>query len=223
MKQQRIFLLPGFGEDAFIFDELRPCLKNYHLISVDYRPILNKFIFPFIDRVKFCKQLISYYNIEASDKIIGHSMGGYFAFQIREIQNNEICMIGAFSNPKKVIDYMPAFPRFSQLMAFSGLLKHEKVNDHLLEKIKDEQIKTIQEKVMTNFKSFTNLQLALMTEMNFASTIESTKPNPLRIHDKKDRIVAAPDEDFIPINGGHFCLNIYPNEVYDAMQTFLEQ
>lgn len=219
MKQQKIFLLPGFGEDVFVFDELKPLLKDYNLIAVDYRPVLNKFIFPFINRKDFCKKLISYYDIQVSDKIIGHSMGGYFAFQIREIQNNDICMIGAFSNPKKVIDYIPAFPRFSQVMAFTGLLKTEQVKTYLSDKIKDEQIKAIQERIMHNFKSFTNVQLALMTEMNFASKIETTKPNPLRIHDIKDRIVNAPDEDFIQVNGGHFCLNIYPNEVFIAMQN----
>jgi hypothetical protein len=51
-----------------------------------------------------------------------------------------------------------------------------------------------------------------MIEMNYQKKIESNLPNPLRIHDKADRIVAFPDEPYIQVSGGHFCLNLYPNE-----------
>jgi hypothetical protein len=74
---------------------------------------------------------------------------------------------------------------------------------------------------MDNFDHFTDNELGLMIEMNYQKKINSTLPNPLRIHDKADRIVAFPDEDFVQVKGGHFCLNLYPAETYAAMKDFL--
>lgn len=219
--KKNIFLLPGFGEDAYAFNQLKPFLKNYNLIDVDYRQTLNQFNFPFITVRNFAKQLIKNYNIQPDDKLIGHSMGGYFSFQIRELQSNEICMIASFNDPSKVIHIIPEFTRFTQIAAFTGLIKLPQVKKYLLDKIKDARIKEVQAHTMDNFKNFTNLQLALMIEMNYAPKIHSKKTNPLRIHDLKDRVVAPPDEHYIQINGGHFNLNLEPERVIDAMQDFL--
>lgn len=219
--KQKIFLLPGFGEDAFAFNQLRPFLSNYELVDVEYRRTLNKFNFPFITVKKFSKQLIKDYHIQPEDKLIGHSMGGYFSFQIREIQENPICMIASFNNPAKVLHIIPQFARFTQIASITGLVKLPQVKKILLEKIKDERIKEVQSHVMDNFATFTNIQLALMIEMNYAPKIYSKLPNPLRIHDIKDKVVQAPDEPYIQVGGGHFCLNIEPEKVVEAMQDFL--
>lgn len=222
--KKRIFLLPGFGEDTFCFNELIELIdeNKFEIIHVDYRNALNQFIFPIITRKQFCKRLIEQYEIKAEDRLIGHSMGGYFAFQIREINGSEICMIGSFSDTKKVIHTFPKYPRITQIVAFTGLIKTSFIKKYLLDKIKNEAYKEVQRNAMNNFKTFTNLELALMTEMFYENGISSNLPNPLRIHDKADRIIKSPDEDFVQVSGGHFCLNLYPNETYGAMKDFLK-
>lgn len=221
--QKRLFLLPGFGEDTFCFNELIPFINQhkYEIIHVDYRPVLDKFTFPVITVQQFARQLIRIYGIRNGDKLLGHSMGGYFSFQIRELIDTDICMIGSFNDPKKVIHMLPQFPRITLLAALSGLVKKKFLKDYLLAKIKDERYREIQSKIMDNFDNFTDNELALMIEMNYQQKINSSLPNPLRIHDKADRIVAAPDEPYVQIGGGHFCLNLYPEETYAAMKDFL--
>ncbi|HUM51279.1 MAG TPA: alpha/beta hydrolase [Chitinophagales bacterium] len=218
----KLFLLPGFGEDTFCFNELTALINNHEFIHVDYRLVLDKFTFPFITVKQFATQLIKFYNIQPNDKIIGHSMGGYFAFQIRELQGNAICMIGSFNDPKKVLHMVPQFPRITLFAAFTGLVKNQYLKNYLLKKIKNENYRKIQSYIMDNFDSFSDKQLALIIEMTYENKILSTLPNPLRIHDKADRIVAAPDEEFIQVNGGHFCLNLFPNETFEAMTDFLK-
>jgi hypothetical protein len=222
--KKRILLFPGFGEDTFCFNELIPLLEQhpYKLIHVDYRPILDKFIFPVISVLQFSRQLIKHYGIQKEDKLIGHSMGGYFSFQIREIIESEICMIGAFHDTKKVIHIFPQFPRITMFAALTGLVKTKLLKNYLLNKINDKKYKSIQSLIMDNFDNFTNNELALMIEMNYQNKINSTLPNPLRIHDKNDRIIAPPDEAYIQVEGGHFCLNIQPQETYLAMKNFLK-
>ena len=221
--KKRLFLLPGFGEDTFCFNELIPFINNhkYEIIHVDYRPVLDKFTFPFITVQQFSRQLIKIYGIQKEDKLLGHSMGGYFSFQIRELIGTEICMIGSFNDPKKVIHMLPQFPRITLLAAMTGLVKKNFLKKYLLSKIKDERIKDIQSKIMDNFDNFTDNELALMIEMNYQHKINSNLPNPLRIHDIADKIVAAPDEAYCQVKGGHFCLNLYPQETYEYMKDFL--
>lgn len=219
--KKRIFLLPGFGEDAFSFDEIRPFLKDFDVIDVDYRKSLRKFIFPFINVKNFAKQLIKDNHINADDKLIGHSMGGYFSFQIREIQDNPICMIASFNDPAKIFHTFPDYPRITQLAALTGFVKTTYLKKMLLDKIKDTKIREIQSAVMDNFDTFSNIELSLMAEMNYAPKIKSIKPNPLRLHSSKDRVVMPPDESFVEIDGGHFCQNLYPKETIDAMKDFL--
>jgi hypothetical protein len=222
--QKRLFLLPGFGEDTFCFNELIPFINNhkYEIIHVDYRPVLDKFTFPFITVQQFSRQLIKIYGIQKEDKLLGHSMGGYFSFQIRELIGTEICMIGSFNDPKKVIHMLPQFPRITLLAALTGLVKTNFLKKFLLSKIKDERVKEVQSKIMDNFDNFTDNELALMIEMNYQKKITSVLPNPLRIHDKADRIIAPPDEVYFQVKGGHFCLNLYPQETYAYMKDFLD-
>jgi hypothetical protein len=219
---KKLFLLPGFGEDGFCFDEIRSGFEKYEVIDIDYRPVLNRFVFPFITRYQFALQLIKYYNINPHDKLIGHSMGGYFSFQIREIQGNDICMVGAFSDPKKLIHFMPKFPRFSQLMAISGIIKTDYTKQNLTVRSKDEKIRKALTKAIDNFKTFSNIQLAKMSEMCYVDEIPSSKPNPLRIHDKGDRVVAPPDEPYVQIGGGHFPIQVFPQETLEMMKDFLK-
>jgi len=213
----RILFFPGFGEDAFAFDELKAFFPKDILVDIDYRPILDKFTFPFISPKVFAKNLIKYYKIHPHDKLIGHSMGGYFAFYIREIQANEICMIGAFSDPAKIRHAVPQFPRATSLFNLTGLIKTRYVKNYLLKRTKGDELKHILEKTVNNFDNFSNLQLAKMNEMCFFPTVHSTQPNPLRLHDKADRVVEAPEEPYIQIGGGHFLLNIEPKACYEAM------
>ncbi len=220
--KKRLLLLPGFGEDGFCFNELLPLFdKNYEIIQVDYRPALDKFIFPFITCREFSKQLIKQYNITKEDKLIGHSMGGYFSFSIREQTGASICMIAAFHDPGKVQHLFPKIPRITQVAAMSGLVKTDFLKQFLLNKIANERYKVVQAAVMDNFKTFTNKQLGLMIQMDFEKKIVTKLPNPLRIHDRDDRIIAPPDEPYVQVKGGHFCLNLYPQETFDSMKEFL--
>jgi hypothetical protein len=144
-------------------------------------------------------------------------MGGYFAFYIREIQQNEICMIGAFSDPAKIRHVIPQLPRVTSIFNLTGLIKTNYVKSYLLKRNKREDIIQVLKKTIDNFDTFTNIELAKMNEMCFFPKIHSSLENPLRLHDKDDRVVETPDEAYIQIGGGHFLLNLEPQAWYDAM------
>ncbi len=221
MASKRIILFPGFGEDAFCFRALKPYLKAYEVVDIDYRPILNKFLISSISVQKFAKQIIQYYGISEQDKLIGHSMGGYFAFAIREELNNEICMIGAFSNPNKIVRLSENQP-ITLFLTLTGFTSSSFMKQWQLKNAKGKFYEDTLAEVLNNFNKFSNYQLAKMVRLSFGNEILSNKPNPLRIHAKNDNVVRPPDEKYKEVEGGHFAQLIYPEQVIDQMQAFLK-
>ena len=221
MHKQRIVLLPGFSEDAYIFDKLKAYFNDYELVFVDYREALNKHSLSEIDVWKFNDSLIQQYAIAKTDKLIGHSMGGYFSFLIREKLACEICMIASFSDPNKV-KRITKNQFITKLTAQSGLLKTDLFQSFIKKPTKGKYFEKEYEKVMQNMKTFTSTQLAKMAKMSFGNKIESKFENPLRIHATNDTIVRTPDEKYFEIKLGHFCLMLEPQEVIKPIQKWLQ-
>lgn len=221
--KQRLFLIPGFGEDQQAFRQLAPYLADFELIYVDHRPVLDKILLFKMSSRRYAKHIAQHYGIRENDKIIGHSMGGYLAFQMREMFGNEICMIGAFSDPAKIIHLVPNLPLMTPIITASGFTKTEMARNYLQKKVAGKQIEQPLLEVLDNFKTFSNEQLFKLSLLTLEKKRESKLPNPLRIHAKDDSTIRYPYEPYEEVKGGHFCLNLYPEQVYQKMQVFLNQ
>lgn len=220
--KKRILLLPGFIEDAFIFDEIKSSFSEYELVFVDYRKTLDDCNLSEIDVWSFTKKLIQNYAIQKTDIVIGHSMGGYFSLVIREQIDTEICMIASFSDPKKV-------RRVSQnrfltvLVAQTGFIKSQFIERMMIKPCIGKYFEDINTRVVSNMHTFSNSQLAKMVKLSFGEKIKSTKKNPLRIHATNDTIVRPPDEAFYEVKLGHFCLFLEPKEVLKPIDIWLNE
>jgi hypothetical protein len=216
----RIFLLPGYGEDHRAFRQLSGHLQDFELVPVDYRPVLANIPITAMNSKRMAQQLIRQYKITQFDKLVGHSMGGFFSFQIREILGNDICMIGSFCDPGKIIHLTP-IRQLTPLMAATGISKTPMARNYLHKKVVGKPHEEVMMEVVNNFRSFRNIDLAKLSLVTLENKLSTNLPNPLRIHADDDRVVRTPDEAYIKVDGGHFSLNLHPREVVDAMETFL--
>lgn len=218
---KRIFLLPGFGENCSIYDPLIPYLKDYEILKVDYRKVLSQIPLWNTSGLNVVEALIKHYNIQPEDKLIGHSTGGYFSFLIREIQDNEICMISGFSEVSKVIHFLPN-KHLTPFIAITGLIKSKYAKESTLKKVKGKPIEKALDQVMDQFHDFSNENLfKLAMILTYDEKIISIKDNPLRIHAKDDKVVRTPQQDFIEVQGGHFPLALDLQGVVNALKGFL--
>lgn len=218
----RIFLLPGFGENSSMYDPLLPFLKKYEVIHVDYRQVLPQISLFKIHGIEVVKKIIQHYRILPEDKLIGHSTGGYFAFLIREIQQNEICMIGGFSDTNAKIVHFTPYPIVTPFLSISGLIKTSLIRNYMFSKVKGRNIEQPLMQAMSHFKDFSNEDLfKLSWILTFDEKPISVLPNPLRIHAKDDRVVRTPDEPYVEVKGGHFPIDLDLENVVKAMQDFL--
>lgn len=220
MPKRRIILLPGFSEDAFIFDEIKTSFIDFELVFVDYRKTLAECNLRNIDVWEFTKKLIKNYSITESDLLIGHSMGGYFSFAIRELISAEICMIASFNDPNK-INRITKSKFISVLIARTGFIKSNYFQSMIKKPTIGKYFEKIFNAVIVNMKTFSHSQIAKMTALSFGDKLMSEKPNPLRIHARNDKIVRIPDDEFSEAKMGHFCLVLEPKEVLIPILNWL--
>jgi hypothetical protein len=220
--KKKVFLLPGYGEDHRAFRQLAPYLKDVELVPVDFRSVLGKLSVFSMSSDKLAKKLVQHYHIRERDQLVGHSMGGYISYQIRELQGNDICMIGSFSDPGKIIHLVPDWPVMTPVFAGTGLSKTKRAQEYLRKRVAGRAFEHAMMEVVENFKTFRNEELLKLSLLTLEKKPGSTLPNPLRIHADDDRTVRPPDEHYQKVEGGHFCLNLHPEQVFNAMETFIQ-
>ena len=221
----RIFILPGFGVNSVMYEPLASYLESrgFEVKHIDYRQILPQIRLTKLTGIDVVQKIIQHYRILPQDKLIGHSTGGYFSFLIREIQQNEICMISSFSDCKKIVHFLPN-PIFTPFLSLSGLMKSSLVKNYMLSKIKGRNIEKPSMEAMSHFKDFSNEDLfKLSWIITFDEKQISVLPNPLRIHSKEDRVVRVPNEPYVEVKGAHFPLDLDFENVMAAMQGFLSK
>ena len=219
---QKMYFLPGFGEDSFVFDDLKKYFTNYQIIDVNYRVSLDKISFATMDVGLFCKQLIQEYGITKDDILMGHSMGGYFSFVIRETILCQIVMLASFSNPNKIVRLVNN-QWVNVAMAKMGLLGTRFFQNLLLKASKGKYFEQEIEKVIRNLSNFSTAQISKMIKLSFGKPVHTVLENPLRIHAKNDVIVRPPDEPYELCSLGHFCLILETEVIANIILTGLQK
>ncbi len=218
--KQKLFLFPGFGENASCFRNLKPFLRDFELVDIDYRPVLKNMAFWDTTPTNLCEGVISYYEIQPEDKLVGHSMGGYFSHVISILQANSTCLIGAFSDPNKIVRFSDS-KMLNTIVTGSGLVKTPFMSQYIASKTKDARIRNEMLSIQKNFKSFSNKAMAQISILSFGEDLPPSAVQALRIHATNDRVVRTPDEKFEKVRGGHFSIIFHPDEVREKMDDWL--
>ncbi len=217
----RIIFIHGLGDTTQVFDELAPLLPGEH-VFVDLWKSLGNARRRHLNIIDFCKELIVQYNIEQRDVIVGHSLGGWIAYHMKQVQPNRIIQIGSATQLDKF-----KFPirnrKIIYAFARSGVLFSSTAKSYLLKKYRREATKSYYTQALDNLASgncncVVNQLRLIFDEVDISVNVEPD----LRIHARRDNIVWYPNEDFEEVPGDHFCLTTHPKEVATAIGSFLE-
>jgi hypothetical protein len=220
-KTSRIFLLPGFGEDHRCYRNLVPRLRSdFQLIHVDYRPALNNFPLWETKPKTMARSLMEYYNIQPNDKLVGHSMGGYFSYAISTIQGNPVAMLGSYSDASKIVR-MTQNKFFNYSFVGTGLIKTPLMKLYISHRTNNKQFLPEMLEIQDNFQSFSNTDMLKMLQLSYGGDLPPPSTQPYRIHALDDAVVRPPDEAFHEVPGGHFSLVFHPDEVLEKLQPWL--
>ena len=219
----RILFIHGFGEDEAIFSKITPAIAGEHVL-LNVWDLLGNEPRPDINVLDFSKEIVDKYAITKGDVIIGHSMGGWIAYHIKQITGSPIIQIASWTHFGRVI--LPIskpsiiywsvrnglfFNRFQKgLYTFFGYQN----------KPSKEIFRTIFDRLIESHKENTINQLRLI--LTPVPEQVSIQPD-LRIHAQKDIVIRPPREPFHLVSGDHFTLYTSPQEVYEPIVAFLEQ
>ena len=230
--KQRLLLLPGFGEDERIFRNIINYFGNYEVEVLDYRNVLPRFSYESIRLHLFIKSIIKFYNISERDILIGHSLGGFLAHNIRQEIGCPVCLHGSFTDPAKIkilfgnkfiikkailngLFSSYPFRKVARLRHSTNSSKRDM--EYVIEKLDCYGNEDILKLVYLLFNRKKRLLNWLRSTPNY-----DFSPN-LIIHPKDDNIVGRPDEDHIVVSGDHFSISTHPQQSIFIIKNWLRE
>lgn len=215
----RIVFIPGLGEDEKIFDNILPLIAGDKLVLNTWN-LHGNILRGKINATDIARELIKQYAITKADLIIGHSMGGLIALQIKQLLGCQIIQVASYSNHNRVI--VPIRNHNIIKYAVKWKLVFNPFVRWLVTKIQYEKLPS---------KEWLNYVFNLLkdgdkhnviNQLTVALTPVNAPVQPdLRIHSKKDLIVRPPREPYVEIPGDHFSILTYPVDAAAAINNFI--
>lgn len=219
----RIFLIHGYVEDPTIFDKLRPLLP-----AADYVPInlADEFLRWKPSGPVNVRSLATYltdqYAITPNDVVIGHSMGGWTAINVKEVSGATTIQLASWTNQKKI-----RFPTDNltvlKLLAKSGLTQGQVLTNYFMKQYPFDESRDLYCRLVKDSRQMTREYIWQQLQTLFAQVPPLTVRPDLRIHARRDSIVGPPDETYVDVPGDHFSLVFYPELVAGPIRMLLEK
>ena len=115
----KVILIPGFGEEPYIFDKIEPHIPGEKMVIKNWT-LLQEVFEQNLTVLDYAIFLIDKYNIQRHDTVIGHSMGGWIALQIKQLTGCRVIQVSSWTNGKKVVT-VPLNRKLMSWMAKKGI------------------------------------------------------------------------------------------------------
>jgi hypothetical protein len=217
-----MIFIPGFGEDSSVFEKLHPYFTRDKLF-IDNWVVLKDVNSKKINASTYASYLIDKFSITEKDLIVGHSMGGWIAFFIKEKIHCDIIQVSSFTNQRRVLP-VPVPTIIVLGLSQSGLLFNGFTRKlvsalHYNNKPSKQIFNSIFYHLQKKNKDLVNKQLKIILKKNPRPTVA---PN-IRIHALADKIVKRPKEAFIKVPGDHFSLYTHASFVQKPISDFIDR
>ncbi len=243
----RLILIHGYLEDPSIFDNLAPLLLPATLLPIDlkdefarWNPVGPRSVGPrsvgprsvgpslrrtgSVGRVnarQLAQYLADYYEITADDVVIGHSMGGWIAINIKELTGATTIQLGSWTDQKKV-NFPITNLTVLKWMLNTGLTQSTWLRDFFKKQYPFPESKELYVKLVDDGRHQSRHYVYQQQMTLFALVPPLTVQPDLRVHARPDSVVNIPDEPFHEVPGDHFSLYIHPEQVAEPIRRILE-
>ncbi len=219
----RLILIHGYIEDSSIFDNLAPLLLPATLLPIDLRDEFARWnpSGP-INARQLAQYLADYYEITADDVVIGHSMGGWVAINIKELTGATTIQLGSWTDKKK-INFPITNLNVIRWMLNNGVLQSNWLNNYFTKMYPFVESKDLYIKLLSGSKNMSRLYIYQQMMTLFAPVPPLTVQPDLRVHARPDSVVNIPDEPFHEVPGDHFSLHCHPERVAEPILKVLWQ
>lgn len=211
----RLILIHGYIEAPGIFDNLAPLLLPATLLPIDLQEEFARWnangprsVGP-INARQLAQYLTDYYEITADDVVIGHSMGGWIAINIKELTNATTIQLGSFTDQKK-INFPVRNLMVLKWLLNTGLTQSTWLRDYFKKQYPFPESKELYVKLVDEGRHLSRDYIYQQQMTLFAPVPPLTVQPDLRIHARPDNVVNIPDEPYHEVPGDHFSLYYHP-------------
>jgi pimeloyl-ACP methyl ester carboxylesterase len=217
----RLILIHGYIEDSSIFDNLAPLLLPATLLPIDLKDEFARWnpTGP-INARQLAQYLTDYYQITSDDVVIGHSMGGWIAINIKELTGATTVQLGSWTEKKK-INFPVTNLRVIRWMLNNGVLQSNWLNSYFIKMYPFAESKDLHIKLLSGSKKMSRPYIYQQMMTLFAPVPPLTVQPDLRVHARPDSVVNIPDEPFHEVPGDHFSLYYHPKLVAEPIRKVL--
>ncbi|MBO0937814.1 alpha/beta hydrolase [Fibrella sp. HMF5335] len=218
----RLIYIHGYVEDPSIFDNLIPLLPADNVLNLNLQDEFAHWNPD--DKTVNVSSLAAYlaknHQITAADVVIGHSMGGYIAANLKAQTGCGAVLISSYTDPAKVITPIRSVGLLKYLVNW-GVIQSSGFANYALKKYPFDQSRTLHKGLIGNMvaqpKRFIYQQLRVL----MAKPDVPPAPADVRIHTRPDNVLRYPDEPFHETPGDHFNLVYHPEEVAAPILAYL--
>lgn len=219
----RLILIHGYFEDPSIFDNLASLLLPATLQPIDLKEEWARWKpnGP-VNARQLAQYLADYYEIRPDDVVIGHSMGGWIAINIKEVCGAKAIQLASWTDQKKINFPVTNLTALKWMLA-TGLTQSTWLRDYVKKQYPFAESKELYVRFVDEGRHFPKAYVYWQQQILFAPVPLLTVKPDLRVHARRDNIVFRPDEPFTEVPGDHFCLHYHPDEVAEPIKQTLEQ
>ena len=217
----RLLLLPGWGEDARIFRNLQPELAQHfsQVVNVTYRDVLLGM--PARPQPEaFLERLIELYGIQPDDVVIGHSFGGWVAYQLNGRLGCPTAMLCSLSERRRVRPMLKLFMPVSWVIRL-GLFHTSFFQSFQRMRYRGKPSATEMDIVIQNFSQWSNTEIYQVLALMMQRIRKHEATNLLRIHAQQDELIRAPREMHVVVPGDHFAPATHPEPILQRLEVWL--
>ena len=218
----RVFLIHGYVEDPTIFDKVVPLLPPANYVRINLADEFSRWKPSGPVNVRLLAQYMTdHYKITADDLVIGHSMGGWTAIHVKQVSGAKAIQLASWTDQKKI-----RFPTDNlmvlKFMLNTGITQSRMLNNFLMKRYPFDESRALYNQLVEGAMRMPRSYIWQQLQTLFATVPPLTVQPDLRIHARRDNIVAPPDEAFTEVPGDHFSLVFHPGLVAEPIQKLLK-
>jgi hypothetical protein len=218
----KLIFIHGFVEDSTIFNEVRKIITIGEQIALNLEEDFAAWqdAPEDMDVQKLALYLIQKYKITAQDCVIGHSMGGWIASYIKQNIGCKAILLASFTDQVKLTTPLKN-PMLIKFFIRWGIMQSSMMVSYLKKTYHFKESRKLYDRLIDGLTVMDKKCLYQQTQVLFNEVPPLTIMPDIRIHARKDNIVAFPDEPFVEVSGDHFSLIFHTKEVCEAVLKVL--
>ena len=220
----RLIYIHGYVEDPTIFDNLAPLLPTESVLKITLQDEFARWNpdDSTVNVSSLAAYLTKIYRITPADVIIGHSMGGWIAANLKAQTGCRAVLVSSYTDQRKVVAITRNVGIIWWLMKL-GFVQSGAFANFALKQYPFNESRALHKSLIGNMTSQPSRYVHQQLRVLFATPTTPPAASDVRIHTRPDNVLLFPDELCHETPGDHFNLVFHPREVAAPILAFLER